>query len=262
MKIDKLAQKWIFEAGEKIIQSFDRKILIETKSNRNDLVTQVDKEIEQFFIHQISKEFPDHQVLGEEGTGSGVNELKGIVWIIDPIDGTMNFVHQQRNFAISIGIYENGVGKLGYIYDVVHKELYHAIKGNGAFMNGKPLEKLSPVPVEKAIVALNATWIIENNRIDPNILRPLVKDVRGTRSYGSATLEIASVAAGRIDAYISLRLAPWDIAAGLILIDEVGGIASTLRGEPLKILERNSILVSKPGLHEKVMQDYLKNGKW
>lgn len=250
------------EAGELIIQSFEKELYIESKSNPNDLVTQVDKEIEQFFIRQISKEFPEHRILGEEGIRSFVNEVNGIVWIIDPIDGTTNFVHQQRNFAISVGIYENGVGILGYIYDVVNKELYFAIKGNGAYMNGKPLKKLSPVPVEEAVIALNATWVTENKRIAPNILGSLVKDVRGTRSYGSAALEIASVAAGRIDAYMTLRLAPWDFAAGLILIDEVGGIAKTLRGEPIKLLEQNSVIVSKPGLYEKVMQDYLNNGKW
>ena len=109
---------------------------------------------------------------------------------------------------------------------------------------------------------MNATWVTENKRIDPSVLGALVKDVRGTRSYGSAAIELASVAAGRLDAHISLRLAPWDFAAGKILVEELGGIVTDLRGKPLKLLEQNTIIVSKPGLHETIMKNYLNNGNW
>ena len=186
----------------------------------------------------------------------------GIIWIIDPIDGTMNFVHMQRNFAISIGIYENGVGQIGIIYDVIRDELYHTIKNNGVYMNDIALKSLEEVNISEAIIGMNATWVTENKRIDPSVLGPLVKDVRGTRSYGSAAIELASVAAGRLDAHISLRLAPWDFAAGKILVEELGGIVTDLRGKPLKMLEQNTIIVSKPGLHETIMKKYLNNGNW
>ena len=136
------------------------------------------------------------------------------MWILDPIDGTMNFIHQQRDFAISLGIYENGIGTIGLVYDVVHDELYHALKGSGAYMNEIKLPELENAEVDKAILSLNATWLLENDRIDHNLLIPLAKDVRGIRSYGSAALEMVFVASGRLDAYISLRLAPWDFACG------------------------------------------------
>ena len=155
--------------------------------------------------------------------------MDGIVWLIDPIDGTINFVHMQRNFAISIGIYEDGIGRIGLIYDVIRDELYHTIKGNGVFMNNLSFNRLNSVKVSEAIIGLNSTWVTKNKRIDPAILGALVKDIRGTRSYGSAALELASVAAGRLDAYISLRLAPWDFAAGKILIEELGGFITDLR---------------------------------
>lgn len=251
------AASWIKEAGARIKQSFQSTLNIETKSNPNDLVTNMDKDTERFLISKIKEKFPHHRVLGEEGNGDSLEELKGTVWIIDPIDGTMNFVHQQRNFAISIGIYENGVGKIGLIYDVVHEELYHAVKGEGAFINETPLQKLDAVEITEAIIGINATWVTPNRRIDPSILGALVRDVRGTRSYGSAAIEIAQVAAGRLDAYITLRLSPWDFAAGLILINEVGGVSSQLNGEPIKLLEQNTIFISKPGLHEKILQNYL-----
>lgn len=253
------ATRWIKEAGVRIKESFQTTINIESKSNPNDLVTNIDKETEQFFISKIKEQFPEHRVLGEEGNGDDLNELAGIVWIIDPIDGTMNFVRQQRNFAISIGIYEDGIGKIGLIYDVVHEELYHAVKGEGAFLDHHPLPKLKEISVPEAIIGVNATWVTPNRRIDPSILGMLVRDARGTRSYGSAALEIAHVAAGRLDAYITLRLSPWDFAAGLIIIEEVGGVSTTLKGEKIDLLKQNSIFISKPGLHEEVMERYLKS---
>ncbi|MEK4148536.1 inositol monophosphatase family protein [Robertmurraya sp. FSL W8-0741] len=256
------ASSWIKEAGERIKESFKTTLNIETKSNANDLVTNIDKETERFFITKIKERYPAHKVLGEEGNGDTLKELSGVVWIIDPIDGTMNFVHQQRNFAISIGIYENGVGKIGLIYDVVHDELYHAIKGEGAFVNNIRLHTLEEATVSQAIIGINATWVTPNRRIDPAILGALVKDARGTRSYGSAAIEIAQVAAGRLDAYMTLRLSPWDFAGGLVLIEEVGGVASTLKGEPIQLLDENSIFISKPGLHEEILKKYLGNKKW
>lgn len=256
-EIDENAKKWTREAGERIRASFSKELMIHTKSSPDDLVTNIDRETEQFFIERIRESYPEHQILGEEGFGDKLDKLDGTVWIIDPIDGTMNFVHQQRNFAISVAVYEDGVGKIGLIYDVVHDELYHAKAGEGAYLNDTKLPKLEEVTVERAVISLNATWITENKRIDPTILAPLVKKVRGTRSYGSAALEMAYVATGRIDAYITLRLSPWDFAAGLILVNELGGKVTTLHGEPLDLLGQNSVFVSKPGLHEAVSKDYL-----
>ncbi|BCB03201.1 inositol monophosphatase family protein [Bacillus sp. KH172YL63] len=256
-ELDQNVRAWIGEAGERIRQSFKNELSIKTKSNRNDLVTDMDEATERFFTENIRTTYPDHQILGEEGYGDELKELSGVTWIIDPIDGTMNFVHQQRNFAISIGIYDQDEGKLGYIYDVVHDELYFAHKGHGVYMNDVKLPKLEPVPVEDAIVALNALWVTDNKRINPAILSPLVKDVRGTRSYGSAAIELAYVASGRLDAYLTMRLAPWDFAAGKIMIEELGGVVSDLEGNPLDPLNKSSLFVGKPGLHQTILTDYL-----
>ncbi|MDP4161656.1 MAG: inositol monophosphatase family protein [Bacillota bacterium] len=260
--IDEYAKKWIKEAGTMIRSSFDKTLNIQTKSDPNDLVTNIDQETEQFFIEKIRNTFPGHQILGEEGFGDKLTSHEGIVWIIDPIDGTMNFVHQQRNFAISLGVYEQGIGMIGLIYDVVHDELYHAKRGQGAFLNEKKLVNLKEKSVNEAIIALNATWVMENHRIDHNLLIPLARDARGTRSYGSAALELVFVATGRIDAYISLRLAPWDVAAGAVIVEELGGIITNLRGEKLDFVNQDSLLASGPGLHSTILHDYLKDGKW
>ncbi|MFD1735659.1 inositol monophosphatase family protein [Bacillus salitolerans] len=255
--IDTYAKSWIKEAGSRIRDSFNKKLLIKTKSNKDDLVTNMDHETEQFLISKITETFPNHQILGEEGFGDEVKALDGVVWIIDPIDGTMNFVHQQRNFAISIGIYEDGVGQIGLIYDVVNDELYHAKKGQGAFFNDTALPALSDVSVDEAVIGINATWVLENKRIDSSVLTPLVKQVRGTRSYGSAALEMAYVAAGRLDAYITMRLAPWDFAAGMILIAEVGGVVTNIKGQPVGLLNESSVFASNGNLHKEVMKNYI-----
>ncbi|MEH7177327.1 inositol monophosphatase family protein [Neobacillus vireti] len=260
--IDLHAKQWVMEAGDKIRDSFNKTLNIQTKSDPNDLVTNIDKEIEQFFIGKIRGTFSNHRILGEEGFGDAVSDLDGVVWIIDPIDGTMNFIHQQRNFAISLAVYEKGIGKIGIIYDVVHGELYHAIDGKGAFMNDMQLPSLSKKTVKESIIALNATWVMENRRIDHNLIIPLVRDARGTRSYGTAALEMVFVATGRVDAYISMRLSPWDVAAGAVIINELGGVVTNLRGEKLDFLSQDSLLTAKPGLHQTILNDYLKEGKW
>ncbi|MHC0037317.1 inositol monophosphatase family protein [Pseudoneobacillus sp. C159] len=251
------AKQWTKEAGEKIRSSFSTTLNISAKSNANDLVTNIDREIEIFFIAKIKEQFPTHRILGEEGFGDNLSSMEGIVWILDPIDGTLNFIHQQRNFAVSIGIYENGIGKIGIIYDPVHDELYYACKGKGAFINDKPLPVLKEVGVKEAIIGVNATWVIENKRIDYQKVASLVQDARGTRSYGSAALEMVYVATGRMDAYLSMRLAPWDFAAGIIIIEELGGRASNIKGEKLNLLEKSTVFVAKPGLHQEILLDYL-----
>lgn len=261
-RIDAFAKQWVREAGARIRSSFNETLNIQTKSDPNDLVTNMDKEIEQYFIGKIKETYPNHKILGEEGFGDTFENLEGIVWLIDPIDGTMNFIHQQRNFAISIGIYENGIGQIGLVYDVAHNELYHAIKGHGAYLNDKPIPSLKEAKVSEAILALNATWLMENKRIDPHLLIPLAKDARGTRSYGTAALELMFVATGRVDAYISPRLSPWDIAGGAVIVEEAGGIVTNLRGNELDFLSQDTLLAAKPKLHQSILADYLKAGKW
>lgn len=131
------AKRIIFKASEQIKNHMQRPYDINTKQDRKDLVTEIDESTEKFIIKKVRSSFPDHKIMAEEGTGDEVNSLDGTVWIIDPIDGTMNFIHQKRFFAISIGIYHNGEGIVGLIYDVMDDTLYEGIKGEGAYKNGK-----------------------------------------------------------------------------------------------------------------------------
>lgn len=255
--IDRFAKSLVKEAGHEIRNSFFERIQIESKSNKNDLVTNIDQEIEQFFIRNIQFTYSNHRVLGEEGFGDQVTALNGVVWIIDPIDGTMNFVHQKRNFAISIGVYEDGVGVLGYIYDVVRDELYAAQRGMGAYVNDERLPKLNKGTIEDAVIGLNARWFNSKRDFNGEKLLELVADCRGTRSYGSAALEIAYVASGKLDAYISGRLSPWDIAGGVVIAEEVGAIVTSLAGEAPRFIQPSSLIVSRPDLHQYILNHYI-----
>jgi myo-inositol-1(or 4)-monophosphatase len=256
--VDRYAKSLIKEAGHKIRVSFFNQIHIDSKADANDLVTNIDREIEQFFIERIKTDFPTHKIIGEEGFGDKVESVEGVVWILDPIDGTMNFIHQQRNFAISLGIYIDGVGMLGYIYDVVRDDFYHARKDEGAYFNDERLPKLEKIAVNNAVIGVNARWVAPNRYIDHEKMIGLVLECRGTRSYGSAAIEIAYVASGRLDAYISMRLSPWDIAGGMVIASEVGAITTNLNGDPSHILGQDSFMVARPRLHEDILKNYIR----
>lgn len=258
--VDHKAKSWIEEAGQLLRDSFKSTLNINFKSGYDDLVTNMDKSIEQFFIEKINTMYPDHKVVSEEGFGDEVESEEGILWLLDPIDGTMNFVHQQRHFAISIGIFENGIGRIGLIYDVVSDDLYHCIKGQGAYLNEQLLPELPQKTLDQAVIGLNATWVTKNRRIDPNVLQPLLRKVRGTRSFGSAALELAYVASGKLDSYISMRLSPWDYGAGQILVEEVGGVVSRVDGNPIRLLKQNSVFAANKDIHHIIMSDYIQKG--
>ncbi len=256
--MDSYIKSLIKEAGHQIRNSFLSDITIESKSNANDLVTNMDKEIEQFFIGRIRRDFPEHRIFGEEGFGDDIQSTDGVIWLLDPIDGTMNFVHQKRNFAISLGIYVDGLGKLGYIYDVVNDDLYHGVKDGGAYYNDEQLKPLMKTDIAESIIAMNATWAIPNRYLDNDAIIQLIRDVRGTRSYGSAALELAYLASGRVDAYISMRLSPWDIAGGMVIAREVGAMTTNFKGDPANLLKQDTFIAANPAIHQELLEKYIK----
>ncbi|WP_430786194.1 inositol monophosphatase family protein [Virgibacillus flavescens] len=256
------AKKWILEAGATIREKIQDPLEVDFKSSPNDLVTTMDKETEKYFVEKIKDLYSDHLILSEEGFGDQVDSLEGTVWIIDPIDGTMNFVQQGRNFAISIGIYHEGVGEIGLIYNVMDDVLYSAKRGEGAYKNGEVLPDLPEhVDFNKAMIGLNHFWLCENRIVDEKVMQKLVRAVRGTRTYGSAALEFAYIAEGIMDGYITMKLSPWDIAGGMVIVNEVGGVTSTVLGEDINMVDSNSILVSHPSIRDTIINDYIKKGK-
>lgn len=243
-----IATEWTREAGKYIREKMKSSFSVTTKANQDDLVTDVDKAVEAFFQKKINSVFPDHRLMGEEGSYEGVKDLNGVVWILDPIDGTVNFVHMESYFAISIGIYFEGEGMIGLVYDVMNDELFSSLKGQGAYVNGRKLPRLEEVKLPESILSFNAGWILEDRRLET-----LVAEARGIRSYGVAALEIAYVASGRLDAYISFNLAPWDIAGGTVILREVGGIATDYVGDELTFLKKGSYFAANPFIHKEII---------
>jgi len=252
------AKQWTLEAGEIIKDNIHQPTAVATKSNHKDLVTVMDERVEKFLTTNIKQKYPDHQILAEEGFGDIVTTLDGVVWIIDPIDGTMNFVHQKRNFAISVGIYYDNIGYIGIIYDVMANQLYYALKDHGAYKNEEKLPTLkNDLLLSESVLGFNHSWLMKNRYIDEENMQNLVKKIRGVRTYGSAALQFAYVAEGSLDGYLSMRLSPWDFAAGLIIVNEVDGLTTNISGEPLDLLKQTTVFTCHPQIQQKILQNYL-----
>lgn len=253
---------WTLQAGAMIREKIYEPRTIDIKSNPKDLVTEMDREIEAFYANKIKSYYPHHYLLGEEGYGDKEIDRNKTIWILDPIDGTMNFVNQKQNFAISVGIYDKTVGEIGFIYDVMNNNLYSAMREGGAFKNDRKLNRLDMnKQLDQSIICLNHYWLMENKYFDHRIGQQLVRDARGTRTYGSAALEFAYVAEGALDAYVTMQLEPWDIAAGKIIVQEVGGLTTNIFGEEVGMLDRTSILTCNPNLHDTLINNYFKQAK-
>ena len=254
MTVYEFAKGLILEAGQQIREKMHASIQVETKSNPNDLVTNVDKETETFIYNNIQETYPEHHVIGEEGHGHDLGSIKGVTWVVDPIDGTLNFVHQGDHFAISIGIYDDGEPYAGFVYDVMGETLYHAKAGEGAFVDDKALSQINHTTLKTSIIGINPNWLAKPK--SEAIFKQVVADARSARAYGSAALEIVNVALGKLAGYMTPRLSPWDYAGAAIILAETGGTATDLLGQPLSIQQPSSVVVANPQLHDELITHY------
>ncbi|MDP6156137.1 MAG: inositol monophosphatase family protein [Candidatus Thermoplasmatota archaeon] len=250
-------------AGQIVLGHFEGEIVAEYKGDI-DLVTVADRKSEKFIVEQLGKLFPDHLILAEEGSGteSGweMNLKKGYKWIIDPLDGTTNFTHDYPHFAISIGLELDGKVIFGVIYSPLSNEMFVAVKGMGATLNGK---RISVSTVSSLGISILATGFPYDRRTNLNNnvenFSKFINKVQGIRRAGAATLDLCYLACGRIDGFWELRLKPWDVAAGIIIVEEAGGKVTNLEGGPFNIY-RDDILASNGYLHEE-MQMLLNNDR-
>ncbi|CAM2864388.1 inositol monophosphatase family protein [Erysipelothrix tonsillarum] len=212
------AKELVYEAGEYVREHMKEDLNIDTKSARNDFVTNVDKGTEQFLVDKINAAYSAQNFITEEK----MVESKGLdnLWIIDPIDGTSNFIFEKRNFAISVGYYEDQAPVFGIVYDVSRDEMYVGVEGEGAYLNDV---KLPMLPQEKSLddaVVYSDTKTLDVMFGDAVQANDAFMSVR---YMGAASLEICGVAAGRHQVYLSRRLKVWDIAAATIILRAVGG---------------------------------------
>ena len=207
--------------------------ILDVRSKRaNDFVTQVDKGAEEAAIGVIRTAYPDHAILAEESGENLGGSKTDYRWIIDPLDGTTNFIHGFPQYCVSIGIEHRGALAHAVVYDPGKNELFTASKGRGAFLNDRRLRVTRCQKLGDALVGTGFPFK-ELSRVDPYLrqLRTVMSSCAGVRRAGSAALDLAYVAAGRLDAFWEMGLSPWDMAAGALLIQEAGGLVGDLAGD-------------------------------
>jgi myo-inositol-1(or 4)-monophosphatase len=226
--------------------SFDLDRITVSEKNHNDFVTNIDQVAEQVIVDALLKAYPDHAILAEEsGASKNLNDDSEYVWIIDPIDGTTNFLHGYPNFCISIALQQRGVITNALVYDPVRNDLFTATKGAGAYLNEKRIRVRNPDRINKALIGAG-------HGADPRALAEylsmyevIASRCHGVRSSGSAALELANLAAGRTDGFFEKGLKIWDIAAGSLLVTEAGGIVGEFSGES-EYLNKGDIIAAGP----------------
>ena len=239
-------------AGDVIVRSLPRLDSIKVASKgRNDFVTDIDRHAEQEIITIIRRAYPDHGILAEESGRSGSDEF---VWIIDPLDGTTNFVHGFPTFAVSIALEHRGRLEQAVVYDPMRQELFTASRGTGAVLDGRRIRVSNLRGLEGALIGTgfpyreNARWLESYVAM----MKTVMSMTAGIRRPGSAALDLSYVAAGRLDGFWEIGLHPWDTAAGSLLILEAGGLIGTLSGGEYK--QGGTIIAGSPKVYAALVE--------
>ncbi len=239
-------------AGDFIIQCMDRMqgITVAEKS-RNDYVSEVDRRAERIIIDALLKSYPDHAILGEESGAQGDSDYR---WIIDPLDGTTNYLHGFPQFAVSVALEHKGVLDQGIVYDPLRQELFTASRGDGAYLDDRRIRVSHRESLEGALIGTGFPFrSLDCLDTYLDTFRQLTKVTAGIRRPGSASLDLAYVAAGRLDGFWEYGLELWDIAAGALLIREAGGYATDLDSGETR-LESGNIVAGNPPIHDLLME--------
>ena len=219
------------ELIERALENID--VVTYEEKSRNDFVTEIDKTVEKEIISQLRKAYPDHSFIGEETGRSGNTEGAEYEWIIDPIDGTTNFLHSIPHFAVSIACLHKGQALHAVILDPMKREEFTASRGKGAQLNGRRMRVSSRKGLEGALIGTGIPfngYSFENMTPYLAALQEIAGQTAGIRRPGAASLDLAYVAAGRFDGFWEMNLKSWDIAAGLLLVKEAGGLVSDFKG--------------------------------
>jgi myo-inositol-1(or 4)-monophosphatase len=239
-------------AGEVIVRSLVRLESLEvTSKGRNDYVSEIDRAAEREIIEIVHKHYPEHAILAEESGRSGEHDT---VWIIDPLDGTTNFLHGFPVFAVSIAVQQRGRLEIGVIYDPMRQEVFTAARGAGAHLENRRMRVSKQRTLEGALLTTGFPYRQEERYADNYyaMLRTLAGLTAGIRRPGSAALDLAYVAAGRVDGFWELGLKPWDTAAGTLMVQEAGGRVGTLGGNEYQLGE--NIVAGAPKVYQAMIE--------
>jgi len=240
-------------AGDIIVRAIPRIEAVEVHTKgRNDYVTEVDRAAEADIIETVRRLHPDHAFLAEESGASGDSD---VVWIIDPLDGTTNFMHGFPNFAVSIACQIRGRLEHAVVFDPMRQELFTASRGDGAQLEGRRIRVSKQATLEGSLIATGFPYRSDSPWLDEYLamLKAVMIQAAGLRRPGAASLDLAYVAAGRVDGFWELGLKPWDTAAGTLLITEAGGRVGTLAGGDYK-QEGGHIIAGTPKVYAALVE--------
>jgi len=239
------------EAGAILREGLQQARVIEYKGVKN-IVTDMDRRSEEAIAALVQRELPGHSLVSEEGTR--LQGDSGYRWFVDPLDGTTNYAHGYPCFSVSIGVERDGELVYGVVYDPNLEELFTAEREGGAFLNGKRLRVSAISKLSDALLATGFSPDVataEENNLDH--FANFMKRAQAVRRPGSAALDLCYVAAGRFDGFWELRLSPWDVAAGSLMVTEAGGRVTDIRGQPLR-LSKPQIVASNGLLHDEMLR--------
>ncbi|MBW5802941.1 inositol monophosphatase [Coxiella endosymbiont of Ornithodoros amblus] len=241
-------------AARIIVRLVDRLYVLDiNEKTHNDFVTQVDRLSEEEIINTIHKAYPNHAILAEE---MGLQKYKNdYTWIIDPLDGTANFIHGFPQFAISIALKYRGTLETGLVYDPLRQELFTATRGSGAQLNNRKIRVSSCQKLSHALIGTGFPFKKEKELFLAYLktFEAVFLQTNGIRRAGAAALDLAYVAAGRLDGFWEMSLRPWDMAAGILLITEAGGLVSDFKGEN-NYIENGSVIAGNPRMYKSLLE--------
>ncbi len=249
------AKELALGAGKLLRERLPKHRTIETKKTRSDLVTDADKASENWLVERIKERYPEHAILGEEGGGTTSRlQSNGYLWVIDPLDGTVNYTHHLPMFAVSIGLLKEGRLELGVIYIPILDELFAAQRGKGATLNGEPIRVSDSNFLKDSILATGFPYDKHlSERNNSEMFTYFLPRIRGIRRMGAASIDLAYVAAGRLTGYWEEKLKPWDIVAGALIVEEAGGRISGYDGFSID-WEAGHIVASNGKIHEEMLR--------
>lgn len=248
--------KYLLEAGKIISSRIHTKKIIDHKSTDVDLVTEVDREVELFLMEKLSVLLPGSEFLSEE-TASEIKEAEKL-WVMDPIDGTLNFVHGFPMVCISLALHENGIPTHAYVYNPMINYLFETQRGQGAKLNGTEIHVSKYTKLKECLLSTGFPYDYPTNRENNlNYFDHFNRLVQGVRRPGSAAMDMAFTAAGTFDGFWEWHLKPWDVAAGILLIEEAGGIVTNFDGKTYTFTD-NNIVAGNPVIHALMLEEIRK----
>lgn len=246
----------IKEAGEIIKEGYYSNKDVSFKAKK-DLVTKYDVGVENFLKEKFSQEFKEFNLIAEESDNSNIEFNDSI--IIDPIDGTTNFVNQVPHTAISVGVYKNKKPFIGIVYNPILDELYTAVVGEGAFLNGNKLQVSKEDTFQRALLSTGFPYTSGTDENDLNDVIKKIKDIlpkcQDIRRLGSAALDLCYVAKGTYEGYYEMNLKAWDVSAGLIILQEAGGKVTSIKGDEYTLFEDKYIVASNSEIHDELIKN-------